>query len=94
VTQTIEKPRVGGPGTGLGPGWKVIVKDDNHNTFEGVAAALDQILPGYSYEKGMAMATRIHNSGLAIVWSGMKEHAELYHEQLAGAGLTMAPLEQ
>jgi ATP-dependent Clp protease adaptor protein ClpS len=42
----------------------------------------------------MAMANRIHNPGQAIVWSGPKEPAELYWEQLKGAGLTMAPLEQ
>jgi ATP-dependent Clp protease adaptor protein ClpS len=28
------------------------------------------------------------------VWTGMKETAELYWEQLRDAGLTMAPLEQ
>ena len=28
------------------------------------------------------------------VWSGLKEPAELYWEQLNDAGLTMAPLEQ
>ena len=30
----------------------------------------------------------------AIVWSGAKETAELYWQQLSEAGLTMAPLEQ
>jgi hypothetical protein len=28
------------------------------------------------------------------VWSGEREHAELYWELLCDAGLTMAPLEQ
>jgi ATP-dependent Clp protease adaptor protein ClpS len=94
MSQTIEKPRVGGPGTGLGGSWRVIVLNDNHNTFEGVAAALSTVLPGVSYDHGMAMANRIHNSGQAIVWSGAREPAELYWEQLGGHGLTMAPLEQ
>jgi len=31
---------------------------------------------------------------LAIVWTGHREAAELYWDQLSGAGLTMAPLEQ
>jgi ATP-dependent Clp protease adaptor protein ClpS len=31
---------------------------------------------------------------LAIVWSGHKELAEHYWDQLRDAGLTMAPLEQ
>ena len=40
----------------------------------------------------MALATAIHNSGRARVWSGSCEQAELYWEQLKAAGLTMAPL--
>jgi len=94
VTETIERPRVGGPGTGLGGTWRVIVLNDDHNTFEGVASALSTVLPGVSYDHGMAMANRIHNTGQAIVWSGQKELAEHYWEQLDGHGLTMAPLEQ
>jgi ATP-dependent Clp protease adaptor protein ClpS len=51
------------------------------------------VLPGVSFDHGMAMANRIHNTGQAIVWSGPRETAELYWEQLSGHGLTMAPLE-
>jgi ATP-dependent Clp protease adaptor protein ClpS len=94
MSETIEKPRVGGPGTGLGGDWRVIVLNDDHNTFEGVAGALSTVLPGVSYEQGMSMANRIHNTGQAIVWSGQRELAEHYWEQLDGRGLTMAPLEQ
>ena len=74
--------------------WQVIVLNDNHNTFEGVAFALSHTLPGISYERGLQMADRIHRSGRAIVWSGVRELAEHYHDQLGGFGLTMAPLEQ
>jgi ATP-dependent Clp protease adaptor protein ClpS len=94
MSQTVEKPRVGGPDTGLGGSWRVIVLNDDHNTFEGVAGALSTVLPGVSYDQGMALANRIHNSGQAIVWSGQRELAEHYWEQLEGRGLTMAPLEQ
>ena len=82
-----------GSGTGLGRPWHVIVLNDNHNTFEGVAFALASVLPGVSYERGMSFANRIHNTGKAIVWSGHREPAELYWAQLKGHGLTMAPLE-
>jgi ATP-dependent Clp protease adaptor protein ClpS len=82
-----------GEGLGLGRPWNVIVLNDNHNTFEGVAFALSSVIPGVDYDRGMALANRIHTSGQAIVWSGLKERAELYWEQLAGHGLTMAPLE-
>jgi ATP-dependent Clp protease adaptor protein ClpS len=94
MSQTVEKPRVGGPGTGTGGNWRVIVLNDDHNTFEGVAGALSAVLPGVSYDHGMAMANKIHNTGQAIVWSGQRELAEHYWEQLDGRGLTMAPLEQ
>jgi ATP-dependent Clp protease adaptor protein ClpS len=82
-----------GTGTGLGRPWKVIVLNDNHNTFEGVAFALAHVLPGVTYDGGMALANRIHNTGRAIVWSGHREAAELYWDGLKGHGLTMAPLE-
>jgi ATP-dependent Clp protease adaptor protein ClpS len=91
---TIEKPRVTGPGGGVGDNWRVIVLNDDHNTFDGVASALSRVLPGVSFDQGMALANRIHSSGRAIVWTGPKEPAELYWEELSGAGLTMAPLEQ
>ena len=45
-------------------------------------------------DAGHAIADQIHNTGQAIVWSGPKEPAEHYWEQLKDAGLTMAPLEQ
>ncbi len=94
MTETVEKPRVGGPGTDLGGNWRVIVLNDDHNTFEGVAGALSRTLPGVSYEQGMQLANLIHNTGRAIVWSGNRELAEHYWEQLSGFGLTMAPLER
>ena len=92
--ETVERPRVDGPDSGLGGDWRVIVLNDDHNTFEGVASALASVLPGIGYDAGMALANQIHNSGQAIVWSGPRETAELYWEQLKAAGLTMAPLER
>jgi ATP-dependent Clp protease adaptor protein ClpS len=93
VTQTIERTRRGS-GSGLGSPWKVVVLNDNHNTFEGVAAALSRVLPGVSYEQGLSLANRIHTTGRAVVWSGHRELAELYWNGLRESGLTMAPLEQ
>lgn len=91
---TIEKPRQAGPDSDLGGEWRVIVCNDNHNTFEHVAETLARILPGVSVDQGHEIADRIHNSGQAIVWSGPRETAEHYWEQLNAAGLTMAPLER
>ena len=80
-------------GSGTGDAWRVIVLNDDHNTFEGVAFALAQTIPGVDYDKGMALANKIHTSGQALVWSGHHELAELYHSQLETYGLTLAPLE-
>ena len=57
-------------------------------------ARLARFIPGVSLERGHEIASIIHNSGQAIVFSGHKEPAEHYWELLKGAGLTMAPLEQ
>jgi ATP-dependent Clp protease adaptor protein ClpS len=81
-------------GTHFGKPWNVIVLNDDHNTFQGVAFALSSTIPGVDYDRGMAMANRIHSTGRAVVWSGLKEPAELYWERLRACGLTMAPLER
>jgi len=94
MSQTIELPRVGPPGGGLGESWKVIVRNDDHNTFDHVARTLARFIPGVSVNRGMEIANVIHASGKAIVFSGQQETAEHYWEQLKGAGLTMAPLEK
>jgi ATP-dependent Clp protease adaptor protein ClpS len=94
VSETVELPRTSGPGTGHGGHWRVIVLNDSHNTFEGVAFALSSVLPGVSYDQGMTYANLIHATGQAIVWSGAKEPAEHYWELLRDQGLTMAPLEE
>ncbi|HEY1688697.1 MAG TPA: ATP-dependent Clp protease adaptor ClpS [Solirubrobacteraceae bacterium] len=91
--ETIEKPRQGGPGSGLGGSWKVIVRNDDHNTFDHVARTLARYIPGVTLEQGHQLANVIHNAGQALVFTGHREPAEHYWEQLKGAGLTMAPLE-
>ena len=93
TTETIERPRSAGPGSGSGGDWKVIVLNDDHNTFDHVAHTLAAVIPGITTQTGYQFAEQIHKSGRAIVWSGPKEPAELYWEQLADAGLTLAPLE-
>jgi ATP-dependent Clp protease adaptor protein ClpS len=94
VDVPVRDPRTAGPGSGAGESWRVIVLNDDHNTFEGVAAALAATIPGVDYARGLALATRIHNAGLAVVWSGHREQAEHYWELLKEHGLTMAPLER
>ena len=82
------------PVEGTDGAWRVIVLNDDHNTFQGVAFALASVLPSTSYEQGMELANRIHNTGQAMVWSGHREQAEHDWSQLSDHGLTMAPLEK
>ena len=94
TSETVEIPRVDEPGSGLGDAWRVIVLNDNHNTFDGVAHTLARVIPGVTLDQGYAIADTIHNTGQAIVWAGPREPAELYWEELKAAGLTMAELER
>jgi ATP-dependent Clp protease adaptor protein ClpS len=93
MAEIVELPRVGGPGSGLGSVWRVIVLNDNHNTFDHVAETLSSVIPGLSLADGYRLADTIHNSGQAIVWSGPREEAQLYWDRLDAAGLSLAPLE-
>ncbi len=94
MSQTVQLPRVREPGAGLGGNWRVVVLDDDYNTFDHVAETLAGVIPGVSLGQGRALADRIHNTGLALVWCGHQEAAEHYWELLRDAGLTMAPLER
>jgi len=94
MSATVELPRVQGPGTGTGGAWRVIVRNDEHNTFDHVAESLATTIPGVTLAQGYAFADRIHRTGLAVVWTGDHDLAQGYWEQLCDAGLTMAPLEQ
>ena len=95
ATETpVRKPGIDDPGADFDTPWQVIVMNDDHNTFDGVAQALSAVLPGVDFAQGMSLANRIHSSGRAVVWSGHKERAEHYWSQLKERGLTMAPLDR
>ncbi|MGF1489732.1 MAG: ATP-dependent Clp protease adapter ClpS [Prochloraceae cyanobacterium] len=84
VKETVRKPY---------PNYKVIVLNDDFNTFEHVANSLKKYIPGMSDDRAWSCTHQIHNEGQSIVWVGPQEQAELYHQLLSRAGLTMAPLE-
>ena len=76
------------------PQEKIIVLDDNFNTFEHVANCLVRIIPGTSEKKSWLLALEVDREGSAEVWRGPFEQVELYHQQLVNKGLTMAPIEK
>ena len=76
------------------PETRVIVLDDDFNTFEHVANCLETIIPGMSKERSWRLTFEVDSDGSAEVWRGPLEQSELYHEQLLSKGLTMAPIEK
>ena len=76
------------------PEGRVIVLDDDFNTFEHVANCLKAIIPGMNKERSWRLAVEVDSEGVAEVWRGLIEQAELYHQQLQSKGLTMAPIEK
>ena len=76
------------------PETRIIVLDDNFNSFEHVANCLMKIIPGMIKERSWELAVAVDRDGSAEVWRGPIEQAELYHEQLVNEGLTMAPIEK
>jgi ATP-dependent Clp protease adaptor protein ClpS len=75
------------------PNYKVIVLDDDFNTFQHVSECLIKYIPAMTSDRAWELTNQVHFEGQAIVWTGPQEPAELYHQQLRRAGLTMAPLE-
>ena len=75
------------------PEARVIVLDDSFNTFQHVANCLLTVISGMSEKMAWDLTIRVDKIGFAEVWRGNLEQAELYHEQLARKGLTMAPIE-
>ena len=76
------------------PNGRVIVLDDNFNTFEHVANCLLKIIPGISENRAWDLTIKVDLTGSAEVWRGNLEQAELYHDQLVSKGLTMAPIDK
>lgn len=76
------------------PNYKVIVLNDDFNTFQHVAQCLMKYIPCMTSDRAWELTNQVHYEGQATVWVGPQEQAELYHQQLSRAGLTMAPLEK
>ncbi|WP_287128638.1 ATP-dependent Clp protease adapter ClpS [Candidatus Cyanaurora vandensis] len=76
------------------PQWKVIVLNDDFNTFQHVHRCLMRYIPGVSDARAWELTNQVHEQGAATVWVGDLEQAELYIEQLKREGLTVAPPER
>jgi len=69
--------------------WNVLVFDDPVNLMGFVTMVLRRIF-GYSEEKATALMLEVHEGGKSVVWTGNREKAEFYVQQLQGHQLLAA----
>lgn len=67
------------------PPYAVIILNDNDHTVPYVVEGLQKVFK-YELAKCHKLALEIHESGRAVVWSGMKEVAELKMDQIKSLG--------
>lgn len=91
MTTTTPVPVKPGEGTGVHDPVRVVVLNDNHNTYEHVIETFMTVLR-WDVERAFKAADRIHRRGRDVVFEGHRERAELIHQQLERAGLTMEKL--
>ena len=72
--------------------WQVIVHNDPINLMSYVTMVFQKVF-GFTREKAERHMLEVHQRGRSIVWSGVRERAELYVQQLHGY-LLLATLER
>lgn len=74
LTQTLEEVATASP-------WNVIIHDDPVNLMGYVTFVLMKIF-GYDEKKASILMMQVHQQGRSVVWSGEREKAEFYVQQL------------
>jgi ATP-dependent Clp protease adaptor protein ClpS len=72
--------------------WLVIVHNDPVNLMSYVTMVFQRVF-GYPRERAERHMLEVHHKGRSVLWSGMRERAELYVQQLHGY-LLLATLEK
>jgi ATP-dependent Clp protease adaptor protein ClpS len=72
--------------------WQVVVHNDPVNLMSYVTMVFQRVF-GYPREKAERHMLEVHHKGRSVLWSGMRERAELYVQQLHGY-LLLATLEK
>ena len=72
--------------------WQVVVHNDPINLMTYVTMVLQRVF-GFPREKAEHHMMEVHQNGRSIVWSGVRERAELYVQQLHGY-LLLATIEK
>jgi ATP-dependent Clp protease adaptor protein ClpS len=72
--------------------WQVVVHNDPVNLMSYVTMVFQRVF-GYPREKAELHMLEVHHKGRSILWSGVREPAEFYVQQLHGY-LLLATLEK
>jgi ATP-dependent Clp protease adaptor protein ClpS len=72
--------------------WQVVVHNDPVNLMTYVTMVFQRVF-GYPREKAEVHMLEVHQKGRSVLWSGVRERAELYVQQLHGY-LLLATLER
>ena len=72
--------------------WNVVVHNDPVNLMSYVTMVFQRIF-GYPRERAEKHMLEVHHNGRSILWSGVRERAELYVQQLHGY-LLLATIEK
>ncbi len=74
------------------PPWNVVTHNDPINLMNYVTRVFQKVF-GYSKERAERHMKEVHEKGRSIVWSGQRERAEVYVQELHGH-LLLATLEK
>lgn len=72
--------------------WNVVVHNDPVNLMSYVTMVLRKVF-GYDRERATRHMLEVHHKGRSVVWSGARERAEFYVQQLHGY-LLLATIEK
>lgn len=72
--------------------WNVVVHNDPINLMSYVTMVFQRVF-GYPRERAEKHMLEVHHNGRSILWSGVRERAELYVQQLHGY-LLLATIEK
>jgi ATP-dependent Clp protease adaptor protein ClpS len=95
ITSAVETPEVGEKTEAkeaLDLPWNVVVHNDPVNLMTYVTMVFQKVF-GYPREKAELHMLEVHRKGRSILWSGVRERAELFVQQLHGY-LLLATIER
>lgn len=82
------KPKPARPAAKKMPPWKVLLHNDDANTFDHVIASIVMLTP-LNEQQATLRTAEAHTTGVSLLLTTHRERAELYHDQFASRSLTV-----